>query len=107
MGARYYSTELGRFIQPDPLYIEMHRLGDPQSLNLYAYARGAGQSRRRATFALVPPVGHIRGRSPSRTRIKKYAQLCSRLLVNEETIAGCRNTSENVVPFSRDKQYRQ
>jgi len=39
MGARYYSTGLGRFVQPDPLYIEMHRLSDPQSLNLYAYAR--------------------------------------------------------------------
>lgn len=39
MGARYYGSALGRFITTDPLYIEMHRLADPQSLNLYAYAR--------------------------------------------------------------------
>ena len=39
MGARHYSFALGRFIQPDPLYIEMHRLIDPQQLNLYGYAR--------------------------------------------------------------------
>src|SRR5205085_10231034 len=38
MGARYYSPGLGRFVQADPLYIEMHRLGNPQLLNLYAYA---------------------------------------------------------------------
>src|ERR1700724_2510838 len=39
MGARYYSPALGRFTSPDPLYIEMHRLADPQKLNLYAYGR--------------------------------------------------------------------
>jgi RHS repeat-associated protein len=39
MGARYYSPALGRFTSPDPLYIEMHRLSDPQQLNLYAYGR--------------------------------------------------------------------
>lgn len=39
MGARYYSPALGRFTSPDPLYIEMHRLVDPQQLNLYSYGR--------------------------------------------------------------------
>ena len=39
MGARYYGSALGRFVQSDPLYIEAHRLSDPQSLNLFAYAR--------------------------------------------------------------------
>ncbi len=39
MGARHYSPGLGRFMQADPLYIEMHRLTDPQQLNLYAYSR--------------------------------------------------------------------
>jgi RHS repeat-associated protein len=39
MGARYYSSALGRFVQTDPLYIEAHRLADPQLLNLYVYAR--------------------------------------------------------------------
>lgn len=38
-GARHYNPAVGRFMQPDPLYLEMHRLADPQQLNLYAYAR--------------------------------------------------------------------
>jgi RHS repeat-associated protein len=38
-GARYFSGPQGRFTSPDPLYIEMNRLSDPQQLNLYAYAR--------------------------------------------------------------------
>jgi RHS repeat-associated protein len=38
-GARYNSSSFGRFMSADPLYIEAHRLPDPQRLNLYAYAR--------------------------------------------------------------------
>jgi RHS repeat-associated protein len=38
-GARYDSSSMGRFMSPDPLYIEAHRLADPQRLNLYVYAR--------------------------------------------------------------------
>ncbi len=38
--ARYYSAIQGRFISPDPLYIELKRLADPQQLNLYNYTRG-------------------------------------------------------------------
>jgi RHS repeat-associated protein len=38
-GARYYGSNMGRFIQPDLLYLEFHRLGDPQQLNLYTYGR--------------------------------------------------------------------
>jgi RHS repeat-associated protein len=38
-GARYYASSMGRFMSPDPLYLEMHRLRDPQQLNLYMYAR--------------------------------------------------------------------
>jgi len=38
-GARYYASTMGRFMSPDPLYIEMHRLADPQQLNLYMYGR--------------------------------------------------------------------
>jgi hypothetical protein len=30
---------LGRFLQPDPLYLEFRRLSDPQQLNLYSYTR--------------------------------------------------------------------
>lgn len=37
--ARYYANLHGRFTSPDPLFITGSRLGDPQSLNTYAYAR--------------------------------------------------------------------
>lgn len=39
MGARYYGNVFGRFAQADPLYLEFHRLTDPQQLNLYMYGR--------------------------------------------------------------------
>ncbi len=35
---RYYSSGLGRFTSPDPLFMELHRVQDPQLLNLYHYA---------------------------------------------------------------------
>jgi len=38
-GARHNTSSLGRFMTPDPLHIEMGRLGDPQQLNLYQFAR--------------------------------------------------------------------
>ncbi len=43
MGARYYGSLLGRFIQADPIYIARHRLLDPQLLNLYQYGRNNPQ----------------------------------------------------------------
>lgn len=39
MGARYYSSAIGRFTSADPLYLERRRLVDPQQLNIYAYTR--------------------------------------------------------------------
>lgn len=36
-GARYDSSQLGRFMSPDPVEITTERLKDPQQLNLYAY----------------------------------------------------------------------
>jgi RHS repeat-associated protein len=38
-GARYYASTQGRFTSPDPLYIELRRLTDPQQLNIYSYTR--------------------------------------------------------------------
>ena len=38
-GARYYASTMGRFLSPDPLFIDAQRLTDPQSLNLYSYVR--------------------------------------------------------------------
>jgi RHS repeat-associated protein len=37
--ARYYSSTQGRFTSPDPLYVELRRLIDPQQLNIYSYTR--------------------------------------------------------------------
>jgi RHS repeat-associated protein len=39
MGARYYSSSLGRFTKPDPLMIQKQKLLDPQQWNMYQYAR--------------------------------------------------------------------
>ncbi len=37
--ARYYGSSMGRFMSPDPIVMELHRLSDPQQLNLYSYVR--------------------------------------------------------------------
>jgi RHS repeat-associated protein len=39
MGARYFGSSLGRFMQADPIYIARHRMIDPQLFNLYQYGR--------------------------------------------------------------------
>ncbi len=38
-GARYDSSSFGRFMSPDPMFMNDHHLFDPQELNLYSYAR--------------------------------------------------------------------
>jgi RHS repeat-associated protein len=38
-GARYNASSMGRFMTPDPLWVKLDRLIDPQRLNLYAYGR--------------------------------------------------------------------
>jgi|SRR6267378_1801510 len=38
-GARYNSSAMGRFMSPDPIYIEEQKMLDPQQLNLYSYVR--------------------------------------------------------------------
>jgi RHS repeat-associated protein len=38
-GARYMSAPQGRFMSPDPLYVDLRRLSDPQQINLYSYVR--------------------------------------------------------------------
>jgi len=49
-GARYNSSNMGRFMSPDPVFISATRLTDPQSLNLYAYVRNN-------PLSLVDPTG--------------------------------------------------
>jgi RHS repeat-associated protein len=36
-GARYYGSNMGRFLQSDPVVVTPERFYDPQQLNLYAY----------------------------------------------------------------------
>ena len=38
-GARYFSGAQGRFTSPDPVWVNVARLLDPQRFNLYAYGR--------------------------------------------------------------------
>jgi RHS repeat-associated protein len=49
-GARYFTSNIGRFMTPDwsaqPAGVPYGQLGDPQSLNLYAYVRNNPLSRR-------------------------------------------------------------
>jgi RHS repeat-associated protein len=40
-GARYNASSMGRVMSVDPIFIEAHRLGDPQQLNLYSYVRNS------------------------------------------------------------------
>ncbi len=37
-GARYYASNMGRFMSTDPIWVTKERLADPQRLNLYTYA---------------------------------------------------------------------
>jgi len=37
-GARYFGSNMGRFMSPDPSVLDFADLGNPQSLNLYQYA---------------------------------------------------------------------
>jgi hypothetical protein len=50
MVARHYAFTLGRFLQPDPITIGVLRVFDPQTLNLYTYARNN-------PLAYVDPTG--------------------------------------------------
>jgi RHS repeat-associated protein len=38
-GARYYASNMGRFMSPDPISFQARMLYDPQSFNLYSYVR--------------------------------------------------------------------
>ena len=38
-GARFYASNLGRFLSADPLFVTKERLRDPQQLNLFTYVR--------------------------------------------------------------------
>ena len=38
-GARYYGSNMGRFMSPDPVFASAARVMDPQQWNMYAYAR--------------------------------------------------------------------
>ncbi len=49
-GARYNSSNMGRFMSADPVFISADRLTDPQSLNLYAYVRNN-------PLSLIDPTG--------------------------------------------------
>ena len=37
-GARYYSSSMGRWLSPDPVFLALNRLVNPQRWNLYGYA---------------------------------------------------------------------
>jgi RHS repeat-associated protein len=69
-GARYYSNTLGRFLTPDwaakPAAVPYAVLGDPQTLNLYAYVGGNPASE-------SDPGGHQSNEQPSIDTLRKQA----------------------------------
>jgi len=36
-GARYYSSNMGRFTSPDPTFLNIRKVFNPQRWNLYSY----------------------------------------------------------------------
>ncbi|MFA5186494.1 MAG: RHS repeat-associated core domain-containing protein [Patescibacteria group bacterium] len=60
-GARYYSPEMGRWISPDPLFLEDPKAtsNTPQEGNLYSYVRGNPTSLidNNGDFAIGPAIG--------------------------------------------------
>ena len=52
-GARYNASSMGRFMTPDPLYIEEQKMLDPQQLNLYSYVH------RNNPLSLTDPTGML------------------------------------------------
>jgi RHS repeat-associated protein len=48
--ARYHGSMMGRFMSPDPMFMNDHHLFDPQELNLYSYVRNN-------PLALTDPTG--------------------------------------------------
>jgi RHS repeat-associated protein len=65
-GARYYASNLGRFMSPDwaakPTAVPYANFGDPQSLNLYSYVENAPLNR-------VDADGHVSDSSPMLTNL--------------------------------------
>jgi len=40
-GARYLSSNIGRFMSPDPMHILKQKMIDPQQWNMYSYVRNS------------------------------------------------------------------
>jgi RHS repeat-associated protein len=59
---RFYSAELGRFLQTDPLGLAAYRPGDSQSFNAYSYVRNDPIGRIDPSGLLEPPGCKIVGK---------------------------------------------
>ncbi len=81
MQARYYSSTQGRFTSPDPLYIELRRLSDPQQLNIYTYGRNN-------PLRFVDPTGldiEVTGTEQEAYRRRLQQNLSFQVQVNSKT----------------------
>ncbi|HEV2351164.1 MAG TPA: RHS repeat-associated core domain-containing protein [Terriglobia bacterium] len=76
-GARYNSSIAGRFMSPDPVFVSADRLADPQSLNLYPYARNN-------PLLITDPTG------------LDFYQTCTHTKDNEDTCQQVQNGSTKV-----------
>jgi len=65
MDARYYGSNMGRFMSPDPVFATVNRLYDPQQWNMYSYGRNnplsnsdpTGLVPERSIWAIIEPRG--------------------------------------------------
>lgn len=78
-GARYYGSTLGRFTSPDPPLLDQH-IADPQSWNLYAYARNN-------PLSYIDPTGNAVELLGDEEQRKKELEFLKKQLGNDKAAA--------------------
>jgi hypothetical protein len=84
-GARYFGSTMGRFMSPDPPLLDQH-IADPQSWNLYSYARNNPLSYIDPTGNSVELLGDEEQRKKELAFLQKSlgnAKAASNLYINE------------------------
>jgi RHS repeat-associated protein len=89
-GARYNASSMGRFMTPDPLYIEEQKMLDPQQLNLYSYVRNN-------PLSLTDPTGMLVDLNCQQVSSEQCAQ----------TVSDFNNRQGNQFQVTRDEQTGQ
>ncbi len=78
-GARYFGSNLGRFMSPDPPLLDQH-IADPQSWNLYSYARNN-------PLSYIDPTGNAVELLGDEEQRKKELEFLKKSLGNDNAAA--------------------